>query len=652
VELDSESIIAASGTLLDRLSGGFPPVEGAATDGAGSTRLARWRELAAGGDEVAFTRRLSWDGLAIDEVRPPLGGVGRGRTQHGSPWIVTLEAVLGVSGPAPVGHDAIIDPDRPVPFEEALLPFVSTARRALESRDDAPPVELSSAAREDLHRGLLGSLEWLAGRCLQLEFEKFRAIRRTAFARVLESSTGVTSRDVYDAFVRHLTGGGLAAFFERYPVLARLLAREVESWVETTAEMLRRLAADLGSIERRFGNGCELGRVDRIQTGLSDRHRGGRTVALITFASGSRVVFKPRPVGMEAGFARLVAWINDHRPPLRLKPLEVLERDGHGWVGFIDQLPCRDSAEGERFYRRAGMLLAVLYALGGSDVHFENVVAHGEHPVPVDLESLFHPVVRPDAEGRRNPPGGDTPDRPARPSVANVGLLPADIEGPRGEPIDLSGLGHILVQPTSYREPVWRDINTDRMSLDLEDYMSHPAGNVPILDGAPLQPGDHTEAIVDGFRAMYGFLGDHRDALAAESGPLAPMRSEWSRFIARPSQVYADVLKRALRPDALRDGADFGIELEVLYRPLLRSPEKPSLWPIVRHEIRALEQLDIPYFTCTPGSASLPLGPDEAIEGCFAEAAFEQVIDRLERMDEEDLERQTAIIRESFESAG
>ena len=39
------------------------------------------------------------------------------------------------------------------------------------------------------------------------------------------------------------------------------------------------------------------------------------------------------------------------------------------------------------------MLLAVLHALGATDVHRENLVAAGDRPVLVDAETVMHPQL-------------------------------------------------------------------------------------------------------------------------------------------------------------------------------------------------------------------------------------------------------------------
>lgn len=648
--LDTVRLADAASTLLERLDGGFLPAETAANKDTITARFKRWRRLVSGGDEEIFERRLSWDGLDVDTIRLLFGRVRRPHLAPAPGWVRTLSGILGAIPADSVENHRFLDPQQPIPFEEVLAPIVVASRHLLEYRDELHSVELSPAVWAGLERGLLVWLSSLAGRCLQLEFERFRAIHQTAFARVLANAAGDCTRDLYDAFVRNLTGGGLAMFLKRYPVLARLLAQEVEFWGESIVELLLRLESDLVDLGREFGGGDSLGSIERIRSGLSDPHNGGRTVAVITFSSGTEVVYKPRPVGMEAGFSHILGWINDHDPSLHFKTLHVLERDGYGWVGFIDQLPCRDAEETQRFFHRAGMLLAILYVLSGSDVHFENIVAHGEHPIPVDLEALFHPKVRPDPGTDGAAADDDATEDLTGSSVIDVGLLPYRSEGPRGETFDLSGLGHFEAQRTSFQEPIWRDINTDGMSLVLEDYTSRSAANAPTLNGHRLRPDEHVDNIVSGFREMYRFFRDHRTGLLDEDSPFVSMCRRQNRFIARPTQVYASVLKRALRPDSLRDGVDFGIELEALCRPLLQTQEKPKLWPLLRHEIRALERLDVPYFTNSTASDSLRLGPNEIIEGCFAGPSYEQVVTRLRELDDADLERQVRIIREALET--
>ena len=55
----------------------------------------------------------------------------------------------------------------------------------------------------------------------------------------------------------------------------------------------------------------------------------------------------------------------------------------------------------ERFYRRAGHLLCLMYVSSSTDFHDENLVACGEFPVPIDLETVFNPEPFDAGESRR-----------------------------------------------------------------------------------------------------------------------------------------------------------------------------------------------------------------------------------------------------------
>src|SRR5262249_12442012 len=137
-------------------------------------------------------------------------------------------------------------------------------------------------------------------------------------------------------------------------------------------------------------------------------------------------------------------------------PLRVLDRRRYGWAEFVQAGPCGSREQVQRFYRRQGAYLALLYVLAATDFHYENVIAAGEHPVLVDLEALFH--------RRALGPRPDPVRRGLQHGVLAIRLLPQlyFIEGADG-PIDFSGLGASAGQPSPYGVPVWEEKNTDEM---------------------------------------------------------------------------------------------------------------------------------------------------------------------------------------------
>lgn len=66
-----------------------------------------------------------------------------------------------------------------------------------------------------------------------------------------------------------------------------------------------------------------------------------------------------------------------------------LEKVDYGWTEEVVRKECIDSEEVTNFYKRVGVLAATAYVLGIGDLHYENIIAHGEFPVIIDAETLF-----------------------------------------------------------------------------------------------------------------------------------------------------------------------------------------------------------------------------------------------------------------------
>ncbi len=146
---------------------------------------------------------------------------------------------------------------------------------------------------------------------------------------------------------------------------------------------------------------------------LSDPHNNGRSVRIVRFEDGARVVYKPKDLQADIAWRGLIERLNGAGAPIDLKAVGALARDGYGWTEFIDHAGT-DQAGCERFFRRAGAWLALFHCFAASDMHQENMIAAGDHPLPIDLETLLqapavdHDVRRaggPGVRRRRRHPG-------------------------------------------------------------------------------------------------------------------------------------------------------------------------------------------------------------------------------------------------------
>lgn len=203
---------------------------------------------------------------------------------------------------------------------------------------------------------------------------------------------GETSAARFQDFVDSLGDRARAlSLLQSYPVLGGQVALCVDHWTETSLAFLSRLANDWQEIARCINSSQDPGALVSVEAGLSDRHGGGHSVVRAGFASGFMVVYKPRALALDAHFQDLLVWINDHGLAPEWRTLGVIDRRDYGWVECVGRGNCTSAAAVTRFFERQGAYLALLYALDATDLHHENLVADGEHPMLIDLEALFHP---------------------------------------------------------------------------------------------------------------------------------------------------------------------------------------------------------------------------------------------------------------------
>lgn len=668
---DLAHIVAQAMPLLARLESLSTPSALPTEDAATQSRWERWRTLVARGDETIFARRLAWDGLSVEQVQQTMTALQAadlsslsnltGLSAEDTPlpaWAEFLQAALKVVNEAPVVENGqmptprFIDPTEPLPYEDLFIAFVESASVRLQQMAAAHYQHLAPAAHSALERSLLRQLTHLCAPTLDLEFSLKRAIRQTSFSRLLGQTQPQAGKTRYLEFVQGLLGGKFSNFFREYTVLARLVGTALEFWVAATAEFLERLAVDLPTLQVQFGDAKPdlLGQVTAIQPALSDRHHQGRTVMIVHFANGCKLVYKPKNLGLDVAYHDLLAWLNAQGAPLALRTLQVYNRETYGWVECVEHLPCATIEEAQQFYTRAGMLLCLLYVLEATDCHYENLIAAGPQPVLIDVEALLHPRAWEDETQAEFASAQFLANDQLWNSVLRTSLLPEWGVGPGGQVYDGSGLGAVSNQETQVRVAAWRHVNADRMERGVAYAQIQPKGNVPFLFGVALSPNDYVEDLVAGFRQMYGFLCQQRAALLQADSPLARLGQQPVRFIFRATKLYATLLQRTLKPNALRSGLDRSIELDVLSRALLATPDKPPLWPLLEIEVAALEQGDIPYFAVRADSLRLDLPNGRSVENGFRETGYQRALATLQRLNPDDLELQTGFIRASLYS--
>jgi type 2 lantibiotic biosynthesis protein LanM len=601
--------------------------------------------LAATGEPAGQNRRL---GVRVE--MPGWTEVLDGIMSHTREWFRT--GSKGDRSGAKVWGESLRIAADPLPFEALLLPAVHFAARSLQERVDCKAsLRIAPDAFGDLERYLLCQLAEVAEHALFAEFSKTRPYGRNFVLKIAGDRSGSPSRQLYDAFVRRLGEAGLEPLFAEYPVLARLMATRVALWIDTSTEFITRLERDWTKLHG-FAAGPKdlVCKVTRIEVGLSDLHEGGRSVLAVSFSDHSKLIYKPRDVRLHHAFAAFLAWYNDGAD-LALRCPRALDGGRYGWVEYVEPRPLTTSENAARFYYRAGALMCLLYVLGGTDCHFENLIASDDEPILVDIETLFHADLADENDDSEVDVGEAL--KKVWASVLQTGMLPSlQFSADRSFALDMSGLGSDHIPAALRSEWRWSALNTDDMHRRRVECDPPKRDNIPMLHGERINSERHLDQIIDGFRSAYFALTARKQELLDPNGPLGAFRGLATRFVFRPTKVYAAILMRCFEPDALRNGIAWGFELELLTRAFVMTERQPRWWPLLEAELKDLVRLDIPYFTARTDSTSLHLSGGEQLTDTLATTSLSTVRRRVEALGPDDLAFQLEIVRGAYAARG
>lgn len=612
----------------------------------GARELASWREQSPFGHHELFAARLAEVGLDEDGLAAILGHDLASEADEAGPppaWVERLEQAYasGEGEPWSIEVDADAEALQTLRFLDLVEPLVRQARDRLRARVDALRAEHPHAPfdTDTAVHTMLGSLPWTLHAMLMRA-----VVLELNVARVQGELQGETPEARFEAFVRRLAEPERAlAFLAEYPVLARSLVRTLDKWERASAEFLAHLARDAQALRETFGHvlGADA-RFTRVDGGAGDVHRDGRSVLIVRFGD-ARLVYKPRSLAVDVHVQALLRWLDERAEIPSLRTLTVLDRGDHGWVEFVEAAPCTSLPQVHRFYQRQGALLGLLYALEAVDFHYENLIAAGEHPVLVDLESLFHARLghAPDLEPEHRLVGEAT----AR-SVMRIGILPQRVPGREGQPgPDISGLAGTPGQLTPTPVLQWDAMGTDQMHARREHVPMPGAANLPELAGEATDVLRFEGDLAAGFTAVYRALVEHREALLADDGPIAAFADDEVRCVLRATRVYGAILTEAYHPDHLRDGLERD---RLLDRIWVGVDAMPYLRSVVAHERADLEHGDVPLFTTRVGSRDLWSARGERIVDALPTTGLQQVRERLRSLDERDLAQQRWYLRASL----
>ncbi|WP_267378888.1 type 2 lanthipeptide synthetase LanM family protein [Bacillus sp. GM_Baccil_2] len=457
-------------------------------------------------------------------------------------------------------------------------------------------------------------------------------------AKQLKELTGNTPEERFESFVRTklLDFDALEFIYKEYPVLSRILMIRTNYYVNAITEALTRFEEDWDQINQSLK--LDALSLKSIAVGLGDSHQQGRSVMRFKFEKNKEILYKPKPLTVAIYFHELLDWINKKGFTPKLKGHNILNRQGYVWEECIQHRECKTQDQIENYYKRLGGYLAILNAVNGTDFHHENIVADGEFPTLIDLETIFHHPAKLNIK---------TAEIEAKYKIINsvlgTALLPhLYFKNAEGYGIDISGVS--VQNQEELPIPLLRAENegTDEMRFVRKKVMADiNDNNVPKLNGKVIGASSHVDSIIEGYQHAAQIIFNNKSELLHEDGPIAKFKDTEIRIVVRPTQYYGNFLLEKYHPDYMRDCVELEKLLDRLWFTVLDTRQIPF-------EKQDLFNGDIPIFTTKPGSRDLFASSGEKIENYFDQPSYEIVVERIKNLTLDSIEEQSKWIEASL----
>ena len=397
-------------------------------------------------------------------------------------------------------------------------------------------------------------------------------------------------------------------FFQKYSQLEQILDDYVTCLTKNLIKIISDTNEDRVRLEEKFG--VKVGSINDISIGKGDTHNGGKTVAIIYFDM-CKLVYKPHTLKADIIFSEIIKWINKEADLMYpLKVVKTLSMDDRGWQECIEHLPCESERESHSYYYKMGCFLALFYALGTTDLHFENVIACRDNPMFIDLETM----LTNNCVDKLN-------------TVLDTGLLP-QVTSDFLIDVDISGICGKSNKSEKMKMMVVINRGTDEMMVDEVPAIVADRQNLVHLNEKIIEINDYANDLIYAYQTVTEFLVNRKENFLSELDILIN-KNDMFRTVLRHTQVYSKYLSAALHPDYLVNSKK---RLE-LFQRLMSNCKNEHEYLRVQDEIATLMAGDVPYYMFDYYSRDLYSGNGLVSRNYFKHSAREICIERMNHLE-------------------
>ena len=342
----------------------------------------------------------------------------------------------------------------------------------------------------------------------------------------------------------------------KYPLCARQLVEFTDSHAKHAEEIIDAVKRELPGLYDSFFPNGEMPKIKKVSSNSSDRHNGGRSVHILTFENGEKIVYKPHNLKMDCAWKQWLDYCADKSGISRFVFPVCRDTSRGGFCSFIKPKPLLNDDASEYFYR-IGFLIGMVFLTGGGDLHCENIIAVDSDPVFIDTETLLEPkscllnrIIL----------------SKSKYSVINMCILPMMLSFPGLKEAEYAGLC----------------------------YSMPGSNNLPIFAGKTVSAREYAEEVSNGFSLAIHTVTDNIDEAALmfkKCFEKVPLRS-----VIRGTAGYMKILSGLCNSVCQSNPAQYNAILDRMKFNSAKISTEDINW-INREEAEALDRLDIPYFS-------------------------------------------------------
>ena len=288
---------------------------------------------------------------------------------------------------------------------------------------------------------------------------------------------------------------------EKYSEFERLSKLVENQKLQYMKQITRNFMAEKDSIKEKYHFNLNCFWIKKIELGKGDIHRIGHNAAKVILSNNEKIYYKSYISTKHLKYKNVCTYLFENLN-YSYKKIKYLSRSNYGWEENIENESCKTGEEIKRYYYRMGIHLFLAYSLGATDLHGENIIAHGEYPVIIDMETYPGFIPHFDRSSTKDKAETSLRERIVT-SVMRTGMLPVLTWGRGNNRVLISAMNMNGKIRTPFKVPVVKDDKTSNIHIEYEQVEFEMEECIVRLNGEAVNSAEYTEYLVQGFQAAY-----------------------------------------------------------------------------------------------------------------------------------------------------